>query len=268
MTFDNALDPFFNFLCSYRLENDGFVIDGIYYQRITDYLGVARKINRYDYVDIFKNEDCADDIYIPQDRILRNLYAAYLINHKYEYDKIEEALETFEENQDILEYMFNWLRQNYKPAEAFFNFSKYLDALRDWGYKLAPMSSGEQETTRILDESYPLTMTINTDGINKDEFTRILGEMPLGAISPIEGKEEATESEGMMCLKIHKAVKEKPMSNGVYWCACADIMDGNVLDKCFWREVTFVNGVWRVDDRTLVLAWMALPPSQNPKDFF
>lgn len=45
-------------------------------------------------------------------------------------------------------------------------------------------------------------------------------------------------------------------------------MDENVLDKCFWREVTSFNGMWCVDDGTLVLAWMTLPPSQNPKDFF
>lgn len=278
---DNALDPFFNFLCSYRPENDGFIIDGIYYRWIKDYVGVARKINRYDYTDIFKNKDCTDDIFTPQDGILRHLYAAYLINHGYEYDELREALETFEENQDILEYMFNWLRQNYKPAEAFFNFSKYLGALRDWGYKLAPMSSSEQETSRILDEFYPLTMTINTDGVNKDELAKILGEQhlsfvddfeekPLKAFEPIrsfKGVKEV-ESECTICLKVHKAIKEKPTSNGAYWCACSDVMDGNVLDKCFWCEVTFFNGMWCVDDGTLVLAWMTLPPSQNPKDFF
>ena len=265
----NALEPFFNFLCSYRPKDDGFVIDGIYYQLIKDYVKVAcLKTNCYGCYITSKDEDCIDDIFTPQGGSLRNLYAAYLINHEYGYDGLKEALETFEENQDILEYMFNWLRQNYKPAEAFFNFSKYLSALRDWGYKSAHMSSSGKETPGILDSSYPLTMTINTDGISKDEFARILGEIPLGATRLTEGKEEATESEGMMYLKVHKAIKEKPTSNGAYWCACADVMNGNVLEKCFWREVTFFNGMWCVDDGTLILAWMALPPSQNPNDFF
>ena len=277
----NALDPFFYFLCSYKPKDDGFMIDGIYYRWIKDYVGVARKINRYDYTDIFKNKDCIDDIFTPQDGILRHLYAAYLINHGYEYDELREALETFEENQDILEYMFNWLRQNYKPSEAFFSFGKYLGALRDWGYKSAPISSSGKETPRILDEFYPLTMTINTDGIGKDELAKILGEHPLSfvddfdekllkAFEPIRSFKGAkeVESECTICLKVHKAIKEKPTSNGAYWCACADVMDGNVLDKCFWCEVTFFNGMWCVDDGILVLAWMAQPPRQNPKDFF
>ena len=279
---DNALDPFFDFLCSYRPKGDGFVIDGIYYQLIKDYVGVAcLKINCYDYHIISKDEGCIDDILTLQGGNLRHLYAAYLINQGYKYDEVEEALEAFEENQDILEYMFNWLKQDYKPTEAFFSFSKYLGALRDWGYKLAPTPPSEQEATRILDESYPLTMTINTDGINKDELARILGEQPLSyvddfkekllkAFEPIrsfKGVKEV-EPECTMYLKVHKAVKEEPTSNGAYWCACADVMDGNVGVTCFWREVTFVNGVWCVDDGTLVLAWMALPPSQNPKDFF
>lgn len=265
MTFDNALDPFLNFLCSYRPKDDGFVIDGIYHRSIEDYVEVAYlKTNYYGYHVASENEYYNDDIFTSQERSLRRLYVAYLINHEYEYDKLKEAFEAFEENQDILEYMFNWLRQDYEPTGAFFSFSKYLSALRDWGYKSSSTPSSEQETDRILDESYPVTMTIDTDEIDKDMLAKILGEQTLSFVKEVK----EAESECTMCLKIHKTVKEEPTSNGAYWCACADVMDGNVGETCFWREVTFVNGVWCVDDGTLVLAWMALPPSQNPKDFF
>ena len=117
MMFDNALDPFFDFLCSYRPKDDGFVIDGIYRRSIDDYaVAVCLKTNCYGCYITSKDEDCINDIFTPQDENLRRLYAAYLINHEYRYDELKEALEAFEENQDILEYMFNWLRQDYKPT--------------------------------------------------------------------------------------------------------------------------------------------------------
>lgn len=104
------------------------------------------------------------------------------------------------------------------------------------------------------------------------DVKKLLGESPVGVIKKEESKISMEEMEragkiDYQCLKLHKALREKPEDNGAYWCACADVMDGNVLEKCFWREVTFFNGMWCVDDGTLVLAWMALPPSQNPKDF-
>ena len=120
MTFDNALDPFFDFLCSYRPQGDGLVIDGIYYRSIDDYaVAVCLKTNCYGCYITSKDEGCIYDIFTPQDENLRRLYVAYLINHEYGHDELKEALEIFEENQDILEYMFNWLRQDYKPTEAF-----------------------------------------------------------------------------------------------------------------------------------------------------
>ena len=459
--FNNALDPFFEFLCNYKPQNDGFIIDGVYYRWIKDYVRSAcPKMDCNNCLIEAENEDCIEDIFTPLDGNLRHLYAAYLINHKYERDKLKEALKAFEENQDVLEYMFSWLRQDYKPFKAFFNFNKYLGALHDWGYKLEaaqrmkywaeyavflsdykpryegfelygvhyydlshllhkickgidsidcldcpfykeiglkgiacwysdelPKSNkikiiylswwllmgltpddetiqdmmmdfdknwvaasalfsyindgrhkivytpglgwqvkdlkkkdksgaytappSKQETTWPLDKSYseldaevkivkppdseivkldfsgPLTITMDTDDINKVDMNKILGNITLkedekkdedltdvlttygaGTVSLIKSeKEKVTEPEGTMCLKVHKALKEKPTSNGAYWCACADVMDGNILEKCFWREVTFFNGMWCVDDGTLVLAWMALPLSQNPKDF-
>lgn len=440
--FNNALDPFFDFLCSYKPQNDGFIIDGVYYRWVKDYVRSAcPKMDCNNCLIEAENEDCVEDIFTPLDGSLRHLYAAYLINHKYERDKLKEALKAFEENQDVLEYMFSWLRQDYKPFKAFFNFNKYLGALHDWGYKLEaaqrmkywaeyavflsdykpryegfelygvhyydlshllhkickgidsidcldcpfckeiglkgiacwysdelPKSNkikiiylswllmerealddeiihdimmdfdknwvaasalfsyindgrhkivytpglrwqvkdlekkdesgaytappSKQETTWPLDKSYseldaevkivkppdsgltklefsdPLTVTMNTDGIDEEKLVKILGENPLSAINLTEVKgEEEMDSECTMSFKVHKALKEKPTSNGAYWCACADVMDGNILEKCFWREVTFFNGMWCVDDGTLVLAWMALPPSQNPKDF-
>lgn len=116
--------------------------------------------------------------------------------------------------------------------------------------------------------SGPLTIMMGTDKIDEEKVAKILGEQPLGVISLTEaGGEEEMNSECTMSIKVHKALREKPENNGAYWCACADVMDGNILEKCFWREVTFFNGMWCVDSGTLVLAWMALPPSQNPKDF-
>ena len=73
---DNALDPFFNFLCSYRPHNDGFIIDGIYYQLIKDYVGVAcLKTNCCGCYITSKDDDCIDDIFTPQVGNLRNLYS-------------------------------------------------------------------------------------------------------------------------------------------------------------------------------------------------
>lgn len=440
--FNNTLDPFFEFLCNYKPQNDGFVIDGVYYRWIKDYVRSAcPKMDCNNCLIEAENEDCIEDIFTPLDGNLRHLYAAYLINNKYDHDKLKETLKAFEENQDVLEYMFSWLRQDYKPFKAFFNFNKYLGALHDWGYKLEaaqrmkywdeyaeflsfykPRHDGfelddihyyglsqflhkickgidsvdclscpfykeiglkgiacwysdelpksnklkviylswllmeltpddetiqdmmmdfdknwvaastlfsyindgryemvcmpglgwqvkdlkkkdksgayaappsKQETTWPLDKSYneldaevkivkppdsrltklefsnPLTVTMNTDRIDEEKLVKILGENPLSAINFTEVKgEEEMDFECTMSFKIHKALREKPTSNGAYWCACADVMDGNILEKCFWREVTFFNGNWCVDDGTLVLAWMALPPSQNPRFFF
>ena len=442
--FDNELNPFFDFLCSYKPHNDGFIIDGVYYRWVKDYVRYACiKLNCYGCNCLLVPEEggCIEDISAPEGGSLYHLYAAYLINHEYEQDRINDALRAFEENQDILEYMFSWLKQDYTPYKAFFNFSKYLGALHDWGYTLEaaqkmkywneyaeflseyeprydgfelcgvhyydlshllhkvcrkidqyaciicpvfkeiglkgencwhnhelPKSNklkviylswllmeneipdgevvhdvmtdfdknwvaatalfsyinderykmiytsglgwqvedlkmkdksgayaappSKQETIWPLDQSYseldaevkvvepkdsetimlkfsePLTMTMNTEGIDEEKLAKILGELPVGVISPAEvGGEEEMDSECTMSFKVHKTLREKPESNGAYWCACADVMDGNVLEKCFWREVTFFNGMWCVDDGTLVLAWMALPPSQNPKFF-
>lgn len=473
MMFNNTLDPFFEFLCNYKPQNDGFVIDGVYYRWIKDYVRSAcPKMDCNNCLIEAENEDCIEDIFTPLDGNLRHLYAAYLINNKYDHDKLKETLKAFEENQDVLEYMFSWLRQDYKPFKAFFNFNKYLGALHDWGYKLEaaqrmkywaeyavflsdykPRYEGfelygvhyydlshflhavckkinkisciicpifaelgfkgskeepcwhndkllksnkikiiylswwllmgltpdnetiqdmmmdfdknwvaasalfsyindgrykivympglgwqvkdlkkenesgayaappnKQETTWPLDKSYneldaevkivkptdsgltkldfsgPLTMTMSTDDIDEVDMNKILGNIipekdekkdksPADSIAEsiaftkkkimeaidstalFKGVKEI-EPECTMSLKLHKALKEKPTSNGAYWCACADVMDGNILEKCFWREVTFFNGMWCVDDGTLVLAWMALPPSQNPRFFF
>lgn len=473
--FDNGLDPFFSFLLSYKPHNDGFIIDGVYYRWVKDYVRYACiKVNCYGCNCLLVPEDggCIEDIPAPKDGNLYHLYAAYLINHEYEQDRVKDALRVFEENQEILEYIFSWLKQDYKTNKAFFNWYKFLGALHDWGYKLEavqrmdywetyaeflseykpryegfelcgihyygvsqllpkvcrqideiactacpffkeiglkgvacwyndelprsnklkiiylswllmerPQSDkvihdmmmdfdknwvaasalfsyinderykmvytselgwqvkdlkkknesgayaappSKQETTWPLDQSYseldadinvvkpkdseivkleffgPLTMTMDTEGIDEEKLVKILGEQPLGAITLEENKTgdrdlvgmmaeavaatkekilETVESTGLfkgvkemdseitMSFKIHKALREKPENNGAYWCACADVMDGNILEKCFWREVTFFNGSWCVDDGTLVLAWMALPPSQNFRTF-